>query len=333
MAQRRNIHPAKDEEALELFVRGSLSEEEQRAFQRHVARCASCRRLVAQERMVAAAAKVAGRADLKKRLQERLGAREPRKWQWLPYASAAAVMLIILGVGIFYRWYLPRNTGESAMREVAPPAAAEPTRKELPPSPQRARAVPPSPTAELKAKAPAPKKSDEERAAKADEFALERLDQAQAAATFADSSHGTRAVAAEMAAERPRLQQAMPESLFVSGVSVDSVMGRNLSLAKGPGGRQGMRVSIGQTPLSSSQKLRIGKASGLPQQVYPATIIRSDGGIEVVLSVDSLLPANKLHGAFALRAGRDSLVVQLPDRRILFSLPPGWLPVVKENQR
>ncbi len=331
MAQRRTIHPAKDEDTLERFVRGILSEEEQATFRRHIARCASCRRLVAQERMVAAAAKEAGRADLKRRLQERLGAGEPRKWQWLPYASAAAVMLIILSVGIFYRWYLPRSTGESAMREVSPPAAPESTRKELPHAPQRVRAAPPSPTAELKAKVPVPKKSDEERAASANGFALERLDRAQTAATLPDSSHETRAVAAEMAAESPRLQQVLPESLFVNGISVDSAVGRSLSLAKGPGGRQ--RVSIRQSPMSSFQRLRIGKASGLPQQVYPATLLRRDGGIEVVLYVDTLLTADALSGAFAQRVGRDSLLVHLQDRRILFTLPPGWMPVGEENKR
>ena len=88
---------------------------------RHAAGCAACRDALRREMRIAAGVRRLGRESLKAELRARVATRAERTG-WPRFASAAAVFLIVGGLGIYFGWLSGRGR-VSPEPEGAPPIA------------------------------------------------------------------------------------------------------------------------------------------------------------------------------------------------------------------
>jgi hypothetical protein len=113
-------HFAEDEEHLGFFVLGKLGDAERSAAELHLATCESCRQAVQKERLLAAGGKYLGREMLRSSLRERIQARTPSTVPWPKIVSAAAIIGIVIGIGIYSEWFSTGHIpGDSAQKPSA----------------------------------------------------------------------------------------------------------------------------------------------------------------------------------------------------------------------
>ncbi|MFH0990826.1 MAG: hypothetical protein V1799_12500 [bacterium] len=105
-------HWATDEELRERFVAGRVSKEEQRLLAQHLHQCDMCNALVRDEQILAAGIKRTGRIELQARLRARINNLPRQVWTWYQVAGAAAVILLLLTLGIHNQWFM-REAGEA----------------------------------------------------------------------------------------------------------------------------------------------------------------------------------------------------------------------------
>lgn len=98
-------HWTNNEDLLADYVLGRVPAIRLAELESHLRECEICRRAVADEKNLAAAAKLAGRNQIKIRLRENLGQKPERTVPWPHIMSAAAVVVIIMGVGLFNGWF------------------------------------------------------------------------------------------------------------------------------------------------------------------------------------------------------------------------------------
>jgi len=127
MPEQRNLHWASDEDLLERYVLGRVEAGERSRLEVHLRECEQCRQAVRAEQELAAGIREAGRVALKARLKERVAVRPLRRIGWYQVAAAAATIVILVTVGIHYRWFFSDEAKheiftEQEQKEMAPPA-------------------------------------------------------------------------------------------------------------------------------------------------------------------------------------------------------------------
>jgi hypothetical protein len=110
-------------ETLENFVLEKLSPAERDTVENHLAACISCREALEEERYLAAGIRSSGRAALKSRLAESLTAPDQQPAPWGRILSAAAVLVVIAGIGLVYRWLTPVEQAPQVAETRAPAQA------------------------------------------------------------------------------------------------------------------------------------------------------------------------------------------------------------------
>jgi len=95
-----NDHWTDDPELVELFVSGNMRPERKRDLESHLGQCASCRKIVDREAILREGIRIYARNTLKSRLRNRLGHAPISCVPWPHILSAAAVLIIIVGIGI-----------------------------------------------------------------------------------------------------------------------------------------------------------------------------------------------------------------------------------------
>jgi len=96
----QNSHWTENEENVDRFLMGRLSGEERSLFLSHLEQCGECRERIARARHTAAQIREAGRRELKSRLSDRIKSR-PARIPWPHVLSAAAVVIVVIGVGLY----------------------------------------------------------------------------------------------------------------------------------------------------------------------------------------------------------------------------------------
>ena len=154
-------HPATAE--LRAYAAGTLPRAEEHRVEAHLLDCERCAELVEGFSMTDAPTTDRAVAELRTRLQARLGATEPEpvaaRWAW-PRIAAAAAILGVVGVGI---WGWQQQTAvppaATARHETAPPVPAAPQPAATAVAPPETHTTPPAaspPTADYAAVAPTP---------------------------------------------------------------------------------------------------------------------------------------------------------------------------------
>ena len=95
-----NQHWTDDPELVELFVSGNMRQERKRELESHLDQCASCRKIVDREATLRDGTRLYARNALKSRLRKRLSHTPISRVPWPHILSAAAVLIIIVGIGI-----------------------------------------------------------------------------------------------------------------------------------------------------------------------------------------------------------------------------------------
>ncbi|MGH2567999.1 MAG: hypothetical protein ACRDGA_06635 [Bacteroidota bacterium] len=124
MSEPRNIHWTRDPELLEQFVMHRVDKTRRTKLEAHLLQCEECQLAVWNEQRLVLGIKRVGRDELKARLKERLAATqaEPVKVSipWVQIASAAAVIVLVAGLGIYNRWYPFVNEQPEAAEQTQP---------------------------------------------------------------------------------------------------------------------------------------------------------------------------------------------------------------------
>jgi hypothetical protein len=143
-------------ESLENFVLERLSPAGRAMVENHLATCASCRDALEEERYLAAGIRSSGRSALKRRLAESLTAPDQQPAPWGRIVIAAAVLVVIAGIGLVYRWLTPVEQAPQVAEAIAP-AQADKAPRDLPSSEKPEASRPSKEEREFKAKREAPK--------------------------------------------------------------------------------------------------------------------------------------------------------------------------------
>ena len=130
MTEDSYIHWTDDEELLSRFALQQLSPDEEKRLSPHLSSCEKCSSAVDDERRLVAGTKLAGRADLKRRLKSRLETREQQvaaplartssyQIPWTRILGVAAATSIIIVVGVYNNWFSANYWDEASTKQQA----------------------------------------------------------------------------------------------------------------------------------------------------------------------------------------------------------------------
>jgi hypothetical protein len=337
-------HFAEDPEALEKFVLGRLDQPSRERCENHLRTCEPCRQTVQVERIIAAGIKRAGRDLMKERLGKLSGIPSRRSIPWPHVISVAAVLLIIVGVGVTQRWF---TTHVESVNTVAP----EEMRTE-----QNVETV--APRAENEMKAP-PSSSDDaspsverhlgaDRAGTAQESnskkeaakrsyaaaPADHLEKAQAPAIkdkqLADMDQPSVAAAAgalEFWTNGMLTTEPVPSKKTDEGKAERAMPSAGTNT---PGIHQQETDSFGhviveQRPLSTLPSTLQSQQQLYSRQTIRTLIRQSARETRLTLYPDSPFDSTQLHSARVQQVAPDSFVVKIGSRQIGYRLPAGAL--------
>jgi hypothetical protein len=114
-----NKHWTNNPELIERFILQGMNPEERNELEDHLRICEVCKRAVRNEQLLVAGIRRSGREQFKSALAAKLAAipAEVKKTPWVQILSAAAVIIIVLTVGIYNRWF--ETTMETAVETTA----------------------------------------------------------------------------------------------------------------------------------------------------------------------------------------------------------------------
>ena len=99
-----------DPDLLERYVLGRLGPDERTRVEELLQKSSAWRDALKREQILAAGIRRLGRATIKQRLSERLRTSVHYATPWPRIALAAAVMVVVVGVGFLNRWFVPSPT-------------------------------------------------------------------------------------------------------------------------------------------------------------------------------------------------------------------------------
>ncbi len=126
-----SLHWTDDPELLEQYVLGKIPRERMNVLNEHLRTCPQCQHAVQAEQDFVKSVKAYGREQLRVRLKERLERTPARTVPWPHVLSAAAVVVFIVGLGIYNDWWREPDlvqseeqiVGEKEPQSPLPPAA------------------------------------------------------------------------------------------------------------------------------------------------------------------------------------------------------------------
>lgn len=341
-------HWTHDAELIERFVLQKMNPEERNEMEDHLRICEVCKRAVRNEQLLVAGIRRSGREQFKSALAAKLASipTAEKKTPWPKILSAAAVIVVLLTVGIYNRWF--ETTKETAFTPTAEQlkqsdeTAAGEFRKDesLPAFSERDANVPyssaqpatKSSTAEdIRRVAASPRSAvpSPSMATKKDESPTdERLPVAAAEAA------GAAATEAEM--------RASAETFWIEGTVLES----DNAVPRGEAAREEKKVEfskgradspVGATAIANTIVLHQQTILTLPaeqQRVRQPTTSAIAAGKRVMTKLervgaqtqmtfyfDSLVDEREWANATIETPRRDSLIVNLPHQRIGYRLP------------
>jgi hypothetical protein len=334
-------HITDDQELLADFVLGRLPDTARAEWQDHVAACEPCAEAVRLERALAAGIRRAGRDRLKARIAE-TGRSVERAIPWPRILSVAAVLAVVVGVGVYEHWFTQENLPVAtldqrpinAQRDVPYQPPADGASKPLPGRDEAGRnqlmeksarsderryaAPPPAAVAgrggsEIKVNkdvdigvSPAIAALDDKGGAGAEWIEGNRLD---------GSPKGDREAPLALQSNGPAAARALGKV---------SAEGEKKAKEESPAATDAlsanaMQFSVQQRPASALPRARqtVSQAIGNTVQTM---VVRKGDSLSMTLYLDSLLDERTVQNARVRQVGADSVVVELGGRRIGYRL-------------
>jgi hypothetical protein len=326
-------------DTIEDAVLGRLTPDDSSRVESHVRVCARCREALEQERLIAAGTRAWGRAAMKQKLAGRIAIASRQRTPWPHILSAAALLVVIIGVGVLFRWRSPdREPGTSFSDSVF---SGEPT-KDARPAPA------PSAVSEESARS-----QIREQVSPADRE-ISRYDKKGAPRTGAQIPAPGIETAATEELEQPVLEQkakmkstaadevakAPDLNVWVEGIQWSTPFASGMQAQPAGASNQGVSANrlearskvvkhemaallvfiINQRPRGELHDTRpVGYASGM----NPAHVVRVGDTLYVTLYLDTLLTPERLQSTFGQQATPDSFQIMLPDRILGYRIPGG----------
>lgn len=345
-----NHHWTSDADLVERFVLDRLDPSERALLEGHLSMCDTCRAVVHAEEQLAAGIRRAGKNQLKDRLKNRIVMTERVHTPWVRILSAAAVIVILTGIGIYYNWFATTHPGDDLIMVGTEGVAEEDTGQRTDvgkPATREDRQSLRGPAAD--SHVPQPPSTRESTPAVGQSGRQPSTEQDVSKKANA-SQHQTRArrevVAEEM--EHGKVQGFGDESaergLWVQGTLLLLVQGtkeeddaRNRARREQRGGDllsvpadrgTRMKSTVAVQPSLAKQQVnvsqRLGVQFGKPQEAVQTLIEYADGSLQLTLFVDEPLAQEDLDRASYVQVTDDSLVVFVGKQAIAYKLPPDW---------
>jgi len=315
------------EETLERYALGTLGDEERRSVDEHAAGCAPCREALRREALLAAGVRMAGRADLKRSLGRRIAALDRPRRAWRALAVAAS-LAIVIGGGLYVAWLEERGPAGAVPAPVAGNVTA-PTgsarRDEAPQSERSITASAPSHGTNVSGGRPAVKSAHQPEDAefgKPREITADKV-RPLASAHNEESGYWTEGVVEEAPSNAPGLEESGAARAQSAGAFKKEALELKGNVSKDDiaGERQGFLLRqqpAGLLPAEAGAKQRQHDGARVPAHVE-----QRGATTTMTLYLDTLVDEGVLRDASVRQAGRDSVIVEIGKRKILYRLPGG----------
>lgn len=120
-----DIHWTDDPELIEKFVLHQLNPEERNELEDHLRICEVCKRALRSEQVLLAGIRRSGRERFRATLAKKLPRATPAAIPWPHILSAAAIIILLTGIGIYNRWF-------QAVQPIEVPPSTTPSLQSLP---------------------------------------------------------------------------------------------------------------------------------------------------------------------------------------------------------
>jgi hypothetical protein len=354
-------HFTDNEDLLERYVLGRLPEQDRQRYEHHLRRCEICQRAVRDEQGIAAGARQLGREQLKERVRGRVAAGGSAHFPWQRIAGIAALLVIITGIGIVYRWWeVSRLQQKPAMTEFKSEERPATGAEQQPPAASEANPIVPSPkytssTAGSSAKSVEPdklrkRKPEGRLSAKestiADEATSKNIAERSTAQNTLQGAANRAAREDALGIVQPQDQQTSQQFWLEgvvlagparSGPRTPEVQTLRLEKQKydkdreiGADKKSGRPMNAAATEFAVSQEPMRALPSARQQQIVSArrTVVtlvqQEDGQTSLTLYLDSLVDDRELKAARVEYVTPDSVILHISDRRIGYKMPPIW---------
>lgn len=327
-------HWTEDPELLERYTLKRVPESERAQLEEHLHSCAECRERIADETKIVEGIRTFGRTELKARLNNKLAKEPVRQIPWMRIMSAAATIVVIAGIGFFNEWFPPSK------KEMEPKPAE--TQGETKASPERAVAqkrelsdleknrekdassggttgkeTRPSQKIQLngakREDRPALSFAPQSGAAAARERALSLDEMKDQKVGQADDQVWVEGTVIEQADKMEEFRGA--RRIKKEGEAQVSKVG----VQRAPQGVQLQQMSSSVLPPAQQQKQKFSNVNSIQTLVS-----RTNEGLKMTLYLDSLMQEADFQNASVRELEPDSIVIDLPNKRIGYQLPSGW---------
>lgn len=320
-------------ETIEDAALGRLPAGEREAVRTHLAGCGLCRKAYEEERVIAAGTRAWGRATMKQRLAGKITEASQRRIPWPHVLGAAALVVVVVGVGIIFRWRDPSPGNELIFADSSLSDA-----NATPYQPAPAPGTAPDRTT-------APKQAEAEFR---DDFSAGKREQ-KSHPPDEQPAHIARSLASEKdkEADQQAVAVAAPEeSAAGHGAGLDVWLSGSAAGTGLTGGMQSQPAGASQQGISrdrleSARSLL--KTTAAPSPAFlieqrlrrtlensrgdkespgiPAHVVRSGDTLRITLFLDSLLTAGQLRSTVARQVTPDSFIIFLPFGTVGYRLP------------
>jgi hypothetical protein len=336
-------HFGSDEELLSRYVLGRLDRAERERIDRHASQCPECMESLRREMLVAAGARRLGRDELKSELKRRLAAGEERT-RWPRILSAAAALILVAGLGVYYSLFNGPGTLPVRTDSIAPGAgkSGQPAEKDLnAPAAEQAQSAAREkadetsagggPQMAFKQKGSAPAVSSVPERRRTEENApgkIERSEPATSALTGGDQgAFWSEGIVQQSPTEtgeaslRGALKLNEKKAMQDNALMLKSKDVKEESHAAGAPSRLQSRYLLRQQPANT---LPLGRENAAKDQDRVPTLVEEQGGTTTMtLYLDSLVDERDLKGARVEPGRDDSVVVTVGAKKIMYRFPPG----------
>jgi len=335
-------HWTTDPELLERYALGRVSESERKQWDEHLRACLECRLRLKDETGIVEGIKMFGRGGMKDKLRQRMAHEPTRRIPWTRIMSAAATIVIIIGIGFFNEWFPPQSKqqvvtkpaetlGDVKSRVPERAVAQKQEISELAKDRERDLAFKSKAGKETKIETPLKLQFDGEK--RKDQSTLSPAAQSGADAAQQRTEH----LISLDEIKGQKLGQ-VDDQVWVEGTVLTQTgkieelgevsrkkKAQDAQIPKAetqPSAQQGVQLqqmSSRNLPAAQQQKQRLSNVNSVQTLVF-----RTNQGLKMTLYLDTLFQDADFRNAIVQEVEPDSIVIDLPNRRIGYQLPSGW---------